>query len=679
MKTAQLFVEILVEELPALPFLREFQNFEEKWKKVLSEYKIECLSEFFYTPRRIVICSSNFPLKTQDEELEVFGPPVEIAFKNADKNQDLTPAGEAFLKKNNLLRSDMSFCMKNGKEVLYAKTKLLGIETKDFIALCVEKFLASLHFGKHMRWGEVKDSFIRPIRNIAIFLDEVFIKSCAYGLNSVPKTLVHRDCGYEYHDIKNFSQYQKLLQENGVILSQDTRRELILDAIRALEKKHNLFIEIDLELLDEVVAITENPSVILGVFEERFLELPKEVIITSMKENQRYFGVYQDKDLQKLSNHFVMVSNSMSKDQQIIVAGNQKVLRARLEDAMFFYHNDIEQGLKPEGLSKIVFIDGAGSMEDKVNRELKIVEFLHSKIASSLDKNLLLEAIRLSKADLLSEMVYEFPNLQGLMGYYYAKHMGLDDRVAVAIKEQYLPTGEKSTLPSSLFSALVALANKFDNILMLFAMGKIPTGSKDPFALRRAANGILRILLDQKISFHLKEDLMGLIDKIGYKNVSQEQIFQFFIERFDGILNVNPSLIKSVLLAQEYDVCNIVAKIEALNIYLLKEKDTFVSTFKRVANILKQEPKTLHIDSSLFESDVEKELFEAYQKVASKQYKNYLEQMEELCVLKPLLDRFFDNVMVNVEDDSIKQNRIALIANIYYEFLKIADVKEISI
>lgn len=678
MKSVELFVEILVEELPAIPFLKEFENFESKWNKALLDYEIKASSEFFYTPRRIVIYSKNFPSKTQDRQQEIFGPPVEIAFEDGDKTKNLKPAAQAFLKKNSIEKEALQFCQKNNKEVLYLQSIQKGKQTKELIPSILEHFLSSLHFGKTMYWGSVKESFIRPIRNIAIFLDKEFIKTSFYGLNAKPITLVHRDYGFNCKPIKDFAQYTNLLFEYGVILSQEKRKEIILDSIVAFEQQYKLKVEIDKELLDEVVAITESPKVLFGTFEKKFLQLPKEVIITSMKENQRYFAVYEDEAT--LSNHFVMVSNSLSNDDAIILRGNQKVLKARLEDAMFFYQNDLKKGLQTLGLEKLVFIENAGSMLDKTKRESAIAKILAQKYQdNAINLALLLECVELSKADLLSEMVYEFSNLQGLMGYYYALAMQKDKQVALGIKEQYLPIGENSTLPSDAFTSIIAMAHKLDNIFSLFAIGKIPTGSKDPFALRRAANGILRIIVKQNFAFNLKEDLKDLYERLGYKPPFEEKITEFFIERLEGLLEVNPSLLKSVLVTQEFDVCRIVAKIDALHFYLSKDKESFVSTFKRVANILKNnQTDNLCIDVKLLKAIEEKNLFEAYEKFENMQFENYKDQMEALSNLKPKLDAFFDSVMVNVEDEETKKNRIALVAGIYGQFLKIADIKEIS-
>ena len=683
LSSAVLFVEILLEELPAVPFLREFENFKTKWDKVLGDYELDCASEFFYTPRRLVILAYDFPLRTQDKEQEVFGPPVEIAFVNGDKSGALSNAGEAFLKKNNLSRGELGFALKDNREVLHAKSIQKGRASVEFVAEMVEKFLASLHFGKHMRWGSVKESFIRPIRNIMIFLGEEFVKSQAYGLDNAPKTLVHRDFGFEYHEVRSFGQYEELLKNHGVVLRQEGRKNLVVEQIGAIEKESGLSVELDEELLSEVVAITESPRALLGSFDAKFLELPKEVIVTSMKENQRYFALYQDSSHEKLAPHFIVVSNSTSLQDEVILSGNEKVLKARLEDAMFFYHNDLKRGLQTEGLEKLVFIEGAGSMVDKVARERVLALALMEKFLKNRGdlESKFLRAVELSKADLLSEMVYEFPNLQGLMGYYYARHQGEDEPIAEAIKEQYLPLGEDSDLPSTKFSSIVAIAHKLDNIFTLFAIGKIPTGSKDPFALRRAASGILRIIADRGFVFDLKEDLPRLFASVGYGVEYPEQIRQFFLERLGGILGGNPSLLRSVLTTGENDVVEIFSKTQALVKYFSVNRSELIGTFKRVANILKDVENLgdLEANENLFECAEERELFGAYSKIVERDFEDYEELLEALCTLKPPLDAFFDGVMVNVENPALRKNRIALIAKIYEEFLQVADIKEISL
>ena len=318
----------------------------------------------------------------------------------------------------------------------------------------IESFLKSLHFGKSMRWGAYQFEFIRAIRNIACVLGEDLVKFQSYGVQSSKQTFVHRSVSYEAFAFKNAKEYFELLEENFVILDPEKRKEKIIESFKLIEAKENLNIAQDDELLEEVIAITEYPNALLGSFESEILEIPSEVIITSMRENQRYFATFDEKGL---SNHFIVVSNAVCKDYSKIIHGNERVLRARLSDAMFFYKNDLQKGLEPEKLSKMLYLDSLGTVMDKVERE-KALALLLCKFLDNDKQEAILQAVHFSKADLATQMVYEFPNLQGIMGSYYAEKMGLSYEISLAIKEQYLPN--QSALPSSEFSSIVALAYK---------------------------------------------------------------------------------------------------------------------------------------------------------------------------------------------------------------------------
>jgi glycyl-tRNA synthetase beta chain len=397
-----------------------------------------------------------------------------------------------------------------------------------------------------------------------------------------------------------------------------------------------------------------------------------------MKEHQRYFPVFKDG---VLVNKFIVVSNAKSDNFEKIIAGNEKVLKARLSDGLFFYENDLKNGLNNEGLKNVTFIHDGGSIYDKVVREASIGEYLHQKYQAShdvKDSSLLEKTIMMSKSDLLSDMVYEFTELQGIMGYYYATAAKEDESLALALKEQYLPSGEDSELPSNDFSAIVSMSSKIDSILMLFSLGKIPTGTKDPFALRRAVISIIKIVLDRGFSFDIERDLKKL--SASYKDFDFLILENFFIERFVQYFNVNPSVIHSVLKSGERDIVEISKKIEALNIIVSRKDFREVSsTFKRVANIVKDVKGKLTIDPTLFSEDAEKALFEAFMEVDKKSFDSYLEKLESLFALKPSIDRFFDEVMVNVEDISVKNNRKNLIATIYNAFREIAEIKEVTV
>ena len=667
-----LLIEIGVEELPAIPFLNELPNIEKKWSNILEKNRLLCDFDFFYTPRRLVLWHREFQLSQEDSTIEQFGAPIKLAYK------DGIPTGAAlgFAKKCGVDVSQLDKIDQGKGEVLYFKQEVSGSKSADLLNDMINEFIASLNFGKSMRWASRKDSFIRPIRSLSIILGEQIVDAELFGVKSSNFSFAHRMVSYEPFTYSFAGDYFCKLDKNGVILYPDERREKILSQMKDIEQRHNVKIDIDKELLEEVVAITEYPTALIGQFDIEFLELPEEVIVTSMKEHQRYFAVYKN---DKLTNNFIVVSNSKTNDFGFIISGNEKVLRPRLADAMFFYKNDIRNGLSNEGLKKLVFVEGLGSMYEKCEREAKIASYL-ADIFKVEEKELLQKAVMLSKADLMSEMVYEFTELQGLMGYYYAKIANEDELVSTSLKEQYLPDGEDSELPSNVFSSIVALSNKIDNLMALFSIGKIPTGSKDPFALRRAAAGIVKIAMEHKLSI----DLSKIIDELAssYKNLDKKALIEFFNERLFKIFEVNPTVLKAVLGSGETDIYKISQKLCALNPIVQSDNfKEYVATFKRVANIIKDidTSTSLTIDEKLFENNEEAELYTKYIQISSKGYVTYEEELEALFSLKIQLDNFFDNVFVNHENEEIKMNRKNLIGLVYQGFKSIADIKEITI
>jgi len=670
-----LLVEILVEELPAIPFLKELPNIEKKWSDILETNSLLCEFNFYYTPRRLVFWHREFAVAQEDKEQELWGAPVAIAYKDGNP----TGAAHGFAKKCGIAVEELQTASKNGQEFLYFKQTVKGKQSSELLNEMVNEFISKLNFGKSMRWGDRTDSFIRPIRGLSIVLGEDLVDGELYGVKSTKSSAAHRMVSYEPFSFDFAGDYFCKLDKHGVILYPSERRTTILTQMDTIEKEQNITIERDEELLDEVVAITEYPTALIGSFDEEFLELPEEVIIGSMKEHQRYFAVYKDG---KITNKFIVVSNSYTKDFSHIVAGNERVLRPRLSDGMFFWKNDIKNGLNNEGLKRVSFVDGLGSIFDKCQREAFIAQLLATQFDMEEDRALLEEAMMISKADLITDMVYEFTDLQGIMGYYYAKKEGRDDLVALALKEQYLPDGETSQTPSNTFSCVVALSNKLDNLMGLFSVGMIPTGSRDPFALRRAALGLFRIAIEHKLHVDIESIIDNSMEK--YPSLDKAQLMEFLNERLYKLYSkVNPSVIKAVLNSDgQKDLFSISLKIEALNpIVNSSEFKSMSDTFKRVANIVKDldATSTLAIDESLFEDEAEKVLFKKYNEVVSKVYTTFDEQLDALFALKPQLDNFFDNVFVNHEDEKIKTNRKNLIGVVYNSFKAIADIKEITI
>ncbi|SFV66382.1 Glycyl-tRNA synthetase beta chain [hydrothermal vent metagenome] len=681
--TQPLLIEIGVEELPAIPLLKIVSNIEKSWKKILENYKLDNDFEFIYTPRRLVLKHAAMPEKQEDQTIELMGPPVAAAIKDGVP----TKAAEGFARKCGVVFEALGRADNNGREVLYYKKEEKGAQTAALLQEMLEKWIASMSFGKMMRWGSRSDEFIRPVRWLQVRMGDDSIPVELFGVQSGTKTYVHRMVSYDAVEVPSIDAYEKILAEGAVLLHPKEREAVILTEFDALEAEHGILIERDRSLLAEVVAITENPKALVGSFDALFLELPPEVIITSMKEHQRYFPVFEHG---KITNRFVVVSNAYTDDYSKVVAGNERVLKPRLADGLFFYKNDLRNGLSTDGLEKVQFIDGLGSLADKIKREKSIavrllalymdrLEAQTGKSSAELEK-LMDRAVELAKADLMSEMVYEFTELQGLMGYYYAKALGEDPLVYNAIKEQYMPVGEGAELPSSLFSSIVAMSIKLDTLFGLFSVGKIPTGSKDPFALRRAVNGIVRIVTDNDITFNI-DDIIELL-KAEYAEFDTNELKAFMIERINKSLDANPSVIAAVLASGELDINEIAKKVAALN--EIVSEDTFkeqFSTFKRVANISKEIDLDgdLEIDVSLFKEEAEVALYTAYEKVIHQNFPDYRTRLEALFGLKRELDTYFDDVMVNTEDEALKTNRLHTIGSIYKTFKNIADIKEISV
>ena len=681
--TRPLLIEIGVEELPAAPLLKTLDQMELSWSKILEANRLLTEYQFSYTPRRLVIWHPEFPVRQSDTELELYGPPVDIAFKNAKP----TKAAEGFAKKCGASFSEIGRVKKGDKEVLYYKKLIEGEPTVSILEKMLVSWIESMSFGKTMRWGEGNEEFIRPVRWLLTLFGNETVPVELFGVKSSNFTRVHRQVSSNPVKVNSAKEYFETLEKGGVELFAGKRRERILKGFERIENKHNIKIGRDEELMDEIVAITEYPTPLLGVFDKDFLKLPPEVIMTSMKEHQRYFPVFYNG---LLHNSFIVVSNAKTDDFSAVIAGNERVLKPRLSDAMFFYKNDLEKGLDPTGLKSVIFMDGLGTMYDKTMRESIIATVLAEVYSQRLEdefsknigeiKALVERAAILAKADLLSEMVYEFPELQGVMGYYYAKSLGEEDLVAIAIRDQYLPNSEDSEMPANLFAALLSIAYKLDNLMSLFSAGKIPTGSRDPFALRRAAAGIIRIVTYFDIPFDL-EDVIEYFKK-EYSPFDTKELVKFFEERLYKALDANPSVITAVLASGESDINEIVKKVEALKSVSQSEdfKEIF-TTFKRVANISGDiDKKTdLEVNPALFQKDEERELFEAFNSVMQKKYSDYELQLDALFGLKPQLDRFFDNVMVNVENETLRTNRKNLIGSIYRAFKAIADIKEISV
>ncbi len=669
--TKPLLIEIGVEELPAVPLLKELPEIEKKWALLLEKNGLMCEFEFYYTPRRLVLWHREFKVQQDDRMEEFFGAPVEMAIKDGIP----TPAALGFAKKCGVGFNELGSNEKNGKEVLYYSRTIAGQESAGLLNDMINQWIKSLNFGKSMRWGSNLESFIRPIRWVNVMLGEKQVEVELFGVVSHPSTYVHRISCFEATPVNSLHGYFDILKNGSVTLFPQERRVTILAAFSALEKEHGVSIEVDEDLLDEVVAITEHPTALLGKFDESFLALPPEVIITSMKEHQRYFPVFKDG---KLINAFVVVSNALADDFTQVVEGNQRVLRPRLSDGLFFYHNDLKKGLTTQGLEKVVFMNGLGTVAQKIEREIEIAKSL--ALSMEIDLTMLHKAVSLAKADLMSEMVYEFTELQGLMGSYYfqALYPHEDMVIAQAIKEQYKFSGDDISSP---LSAVVNIAMKLDTLIGMFSIGEIPTGSRDPFALRRAVNGIVSIVLKHKIPLDISEFINRDNIKLLYPQDKEyaNNIEAFVIERLSGFYpDVNPSIIAAVVNREEGRFLDILAlddKISKVD-EMAKSSDAkeSFSLIKRLANILKDGYEVGLPDEKLFGS-YERILYDKHFQIINDLGMSLEVQFE----IKKSLDDFFTNVMVNDDNLEIRTNRKKLLAMIYEQFNKFADFKQITL
>ncbi len=663
--------ELGVEEFPAIPFLKEQPNLQTKWLKALENSGLSGEFQLEFTPRRVVIFGQ-MSQSSHDLEVEHTGAPRKIA-----QNEDGSWSGAAlsFAKKCGISPSELKFAEVKGKEVLYFKSITPGKSAKELLNGVINEFVSSLNFGKSMCWGTGEFEFIRPVRNLVVLLNGENVPCEVCGVKSEKAFLPHRKFGFEKIPFATAEEYFEKLSQNGVILEAEKREAKILKEFKDIEAKSSLRIEIDEDLLKEVVTITENPTALLGRFEEAFLDVPPEAIILSMKENQRYFPLF---DGEKLSNHFVVVSNAMAENFDIIVAGNERVLRARLSDAAFFWQQDLSGEFSAEKLKNISYLEGLGSVYEKEIREVALAKKLAGIFGvTNLDE--LEEAVMLSKADLTSAMVYEFTELQGTMGSYYAKAFGKSDAVSLAIREQYLPTGESSPLPSTPFSACVALAVKFDTLLAMFSVGKIPTGTKDPYALRRAALGVLKIVLNAGVKFELSaflREVSGL-----YAKFDMSVLESFILERLYALSSANASVVKACLSGGCKELGQIWRAVEALeHVVRGSEFRENFSTFKRVANILKDVDVAgaCGVNEALFEAECEANLWRAFCGLNLN-----LDDLDgyfgALFGLKEHIDAFFEGVIINADDPKVKANRVALVGAIYGAFLCVADIKEITL
>ncbi|KWW21673.1 glycine--tRNA ligase subunit beta [Peribacillus simplex] len=673
MSKRDLLLEIGLEELPARFVTASMNQLSDKVQKWLTEKAIEFGTvEAFSTPRRLAVLVKDVEESQKDIEEEAKGPAKKIAL---DSEGNWSKAALGFVRGQGMTSEDIYFKELKGVEYAHVNKFIKGQPTLQLLSELAE-IISGMTFPKNMRWADQELRFARPIKwLIALFGHDVVPFSIA-DVQTGRETKGHRFLG-EKAIIENPDQYEGTLTEQFVMADPDKRRQVILDQINGLEQEKGWIIPVDESLLEEVNNLIEYPTVLFGQFEEEFLELPAEVLITSMKEHQRYFPVKDQEG--KLLPYFVTVRNGDAKHLDKVSKGNEKVLRARLSDAAFFYKEDqkkeISDALKK--LDSIVYHEEIGTLAEKTERVTEVAGKLADVLNLGKEKEWALRAAEIAKFDLVSHMVYEFPELQGYMGEKYALLKGEAKEVAAAINEHYMPRHADDDVPPSVIGAVVSLAEKMDTLASFFAIGVIPTGSQDPYALRRQASGVVQILAEKKWNVSLEElialSLKGLEAKgILKRDVAEVKadMFTFFKARIKHLLQeeqIRYDMIDAVLFNKVGYIHSIVERAHVLE--AKKEEAGFkesIEALSRVMNIAGKCDEKVTVDPSAFENDQEKALYEKYQQ-AARQYtksQNEDERFELLISLQTEIEAYFENTMVMAEDEALRTNRLSLMKDI---------------
>ena len=686
-------VEIGTEELPPKALRQLMVAFGEKLTAEIDEARLPHSAVHTYaSPRRLVVLVEKLALQQDDREVDQRGPPTKVAF---DDDGNPTPAANAFATKCGVTVDDLSREQTEKGEWLTFRSLEKGKTAAELLPEMIERALAALPIPRRMRWGAGDAEFVRPVHWIVLLHGKSVIEASVMGIPAGRESRGHRFHSRGPVSIAEPGAYLGALEKDGYVIADFMRRrDLVRDGVNAAAEQSGGNIVDGESLYDEVAALVEWPVPIVGAFDELFLDLPREVVISTLTGHQRYFPVADDND--NLLPHFVTVANIESKDPEQVIEGNERVIRPRLADAAFFWNNDRRSSLasREETLRDVVYQRGLGSLFDKSQRVGRLAAWL----ATELDEEVadVERAAMLAKCDLVTGMVGEFPDLQGTMGRYYALSDGEPDSVANAIAEQYLPRFAGDELPESRAGQILAVADKLDSLAGVFSIGKKPSGNRDPFGLRRAALGVVRILIERGIDVDLKaliaravaEQPAGKTDENGvsadlYAFIS-ERLRRYFLDRDAGL---RTETFDAVMARQPASLLDFDRRLAAVQTFSrLEQAESLAAANKRIANILRKagDPEGLAVKDKLLELDAEAALHNALKNSREKvapllEQRRYAEILNELADLRDPVDRFFDDVMVMAEDEAVRNNRLALLVEIRALFLDVADISRLSL
>ena len=684
MTTQNFLVEIGTEELPPKALKTLATSFADNVEAELNQAGLTFDKiEWFAAPRRLAVKVLNLATQQPSKEIEKRGPAVSAAF---DAEGKPTKAAEGWARGCGITVEQAERIATDKGEWLVHRAKIEGQPTKNLLNDIVANALAKLPIPKPMRWADKTVQFIRPVHTVTMLLGDELIEGEILGVASARTIRGHRFLGEKEFEIQHADQYPQLLREKGSVIADfNERKAEILAKSQAKATALDGVADIEESLLEEVTSLVEYPNVLAAKFEERFLAVPAEALVYTMKGDQKYFPIY-DKD-GKLLPHFIFVSNINPEDPTSIIEGNEKVVRPRLTDAEFFFKTDLKQKLvdRLPRLETVLFQQQLGTLKDKTDR----IEQLAGEIAKQIgaDEAKAKRAGLLSKCDLMTNMVFEFTDTQGVMGMHYARHDGEDEEVAVALNEQYMPRFAGDELPKSLVASAVALADKFDTLTGIFGIGQAPKGSADPFALRRAALGALRIIVEKNLPLDL-EDLVKKSaalfgDKLTNQNVVAD-VVDFMLGRFRAWYQdegIAVDVIQAVLARRPTRPADFDARVRAVSHFrTLDSAEALAAANKRVSNILAKADAAIgEINLTACVEPAEKALAEAVLALRTEVQPliakgDYTAVLDKLANLRAPVDSFFDNVMVNAEDPALRQNRLAILNTLQGLFLQVADI-----
>ena len=687
----ELLLEIGTEEIPSEYLEQGLQELRQLAESYLRDNRIEMKEGLvtFGTPRRLVLVGRAIADKQEDMVQEMTGPPKKAAF---DEQGNPTKAAFGFAKKQGVSVDELQTIETPKGEYLYVKRTMPGRHTREILSEALPELIASIPWPKSMRWGHETFSFVRPIHWVlALFSGEVIPFEVA-GVRSGDKTKGHRFMAPHTMKIHDLQDYLEKMKESFVIIDQTEREGEVEKAAVAAAKTVSGTILRDPELLSTVANMVEFPSAVCGSFDEEFLDLPDPVLITPMKKHQRYFSIC-DQD-GRLMPHFVAVNNTIARDESVVRKGHERVLRARLADADFFFKEDRKRPLEDrlEDLKTVIYQAQLGTSFAKVQRFTTLAEYLAEQIEPEKIYEVRLAA-RLCKCDLVTDMVMEFPSLQGVMGEIYARLDGHPEDVCRAISDHYLPSQADSNLPESLIGSIVGMADRMDTIVGFFAIGLEPTGTADPYALRRQTLAIIRMIRDKKITLSIL-DFVSRAGSILSENLTFDsgkvihKVLYFIKDRLKNMLlseGITHDFIDAVVASDFSFLHQVEKRIEAVQRFRGHSNvfEPLAISFKRIANMVGGFKRTHKVIPELFESESEEVLWSTFLEVRDKAKReideeNYFEALNEMATLAPVIDELFSHVMVMAEDRKIRENRLELLSQLQDVFLQVADLSKLS-